>query len=148
MLVLLGIETKVYIYEFRWFVRFGLIYAIVEEAVMFNFIISVQQLYSRSVLYLYINEAICQVLFGVLLLVYVPTLDPYPGYTPIGTEIDADAAYEELPEGELIRPERRASLLSRILFSWMKPIMKLGYERPITAEKRKKMKTTYMGERC
>lgn len=93
MLILLGIETKVYIYEFRWFVRFGLIYAIVGEAVMFNFIISVQQLYS--------SEVICQVLFGVLLLVYVPTLDPYPGYTPIGTEIDVDAAYEELPKGEL-----------------------------------------------
>ncbi|CAL5183715.1 unnamed protein product [Lathyrus oleraceus] len=134
MLILLGIETKVYIYEFRWFVRFGLIYAIVGEAVMFNFIISVQQLYRRSVLYLYISEVICQVLFGVLLLVYVPTLDPYPGYTPIGTEVDADAdaAYEELPEGELICPERRASLLSRILFSWMNPIMKLGYERPLT----------------
>ncbi|KAL5097024.1 hypothetical protein RYX36_001351 [Vicia faba] len=132
MLILLGIETKVYIYEFRWFVRFGLIYAVVGDAVMFNFIISVQQLYSRSVLYLYISEVICQVLFGVLLLVYVPTLDPYPGYTPIGTEVDTDAAYEELPEGELICPERRASLLSRILFSWMNPIMKLGYERPLT----------------
>ncbi|XP_058723910.1 ABC transporter C family member 2-like [Vicia villosa] len=132
MLILLGIETKVYIYEFRWFVRFGLIYAAVGDAVMFNFIISVQQLYSRSVLYLYISEVVCQVLFGVLLLVYVPTLDPYPGYTPIGTEVDTDAAYEELPEGELICPERRASLLSRILFSWMNPIMKLGYERPLT----------------
>lgn len=105
MLILLKIETRVYIYEFRWFVRVGLIYAIVGEAIMFNIIISVQQLYSGSVLYLHISEVICQVLFGVLLPVYVPTLDPYPGYTPIGTEVDADAAYEQLPEGELICPK-------------------------------------------
>lgn len=78
---------------------------------MFNFIISIQQLYS--------SEVICQVLFGVLLLVYVPTLDLYPGYTPIGTEIDVDAAYEEFPKGELVRPERRASLLSRIPFFFL-----------------------------
>ncbi|GAU35883.1 hypothetical protein TSUD_383750 [Trifolium subterraneum] len=131
MLILLAIETKVYIYEFRWFVRFGLVYAAVGGAVMFTFIISVQELYSRSVLYLYISEVVCQVLFGVLLLVYVPTLDPYPGYTPIGNETVTDAAYEELPEGELICPERRANLWSRIVFSWMNPIMKLGYERPL-----------------
>lgn len=132
MLILLGIETKVYIYEFRWFVRFGLIYAAVGGAVLFNFIISVQELYSRSVLYLYISEVVCQVLFGILLLVYVPTLDPYPGYTPIASEIVNNAAYDELPEGELICPERRAGLWSKMVFSWMNPIMKLGYERPLT----------------
>lgn len=43
---------------------------------------------------------------------YVPTLDPYPGYTPIASEIVNDAAYDELPEGELICPERRAGLWS------------------------------------
>lgn len=53
-----------------------------------------------------------QVLFGILLLVYIPTLDPYPGYTPIGSEVVTDAAYDELPEGELICPERHANLLS------------------------------------
>lgn len=47
ILILIGIETKVYIREFRWFVRFGLIYAIVGDAVMFNLIISVKELYSR-----------------------------------------------------------------------------------------------------
>jgi hypothetical protein len=51
-------------------------------------------------------------LFGILLLVYVPALDPYPGYTPIGNETVTDAAYDELPEGELICPERRANLWS------------------------------------
>lgn len=47
ILILIGIETKVYIREFRWFVRFGLIYAIVGDAVMFNLIISAKEFYSR-----------------------------------------------------------------------------------------------------
>lgn len=43
---------------------------------------------------------------------YVPTLDPYPGYTPIRSELVTDAAYDELPGGELICPERHANILS------------------------------------
>ncbi|CAJ1962148.1 unnamed protein product [Sphenostylis stenocarpa] len=131
MLILIGVETKVYILEFRWFVRFGLIYAIVGEAVMFNFIISLKDFYSSSALYLYISEVVAQVSFGILLLVYLPALDPYPGYTPIGSDMIAEAAYDELPGGEMICPERSANILSRIMFSWMNPIMKLGYERPL-----------------
>ncbi|XP_027368270.1 ABC transporter C family member 2-like [Abrus precatorius] len=132
MLILIGIETKVYVREFRWFVRFGLIYAIVGDAVMLNLIISAKDLYSSSVLYLYISEVIGQVLFGILLLVYVPTLDPYPGYAPVESEIITDAAYDELPGGDMSCPERHANILSKIIFSWMNPIMKLGYERPLT----------------
>ncbi|XP_057430299.1 ABC transporter C family member 2-like [Lotus japonicus] len=132
MLIMLWIETKVYISKFRWFVRFGLIYAIVGDAVMVNLVILVQEFYSRSVLYLYISEVVCQVLFGILLLVYVPTLDPYPGYTSIESEVDTDAEYDELPEGELIFPERQANIFSKTLFSWMNPLMQLGYKRPLT----------------
>ncbi|KAK7331399.1 hypothetical protein VNO77_25623 [Canavalia gladiata] len=132
MLILIGIETKVYICEFRWFVRFGLIYAIVGDAVMFNLIFSVKEFYSSSVLYLYISEVVGQVLFGILLLVYVPTLDPYPGYSPVGSEMVTDAAYDELPGGDMICPERQTNILSKILFSWINPIMRLGYERPLS----------------
>lgn len=52
MLVLVLVETKVYIYEFRWFVRFGVIYTIVGDAAMFNLIFSAKEFYSRSVLFL------------------------------------------------------------------------------------------------
>ena len=64
-----------------------------------------------------------QVFFGILLLVYVPRLDPYPGYTPIGAESVDDAAYEELPGGEQVCPERHASVFSSMYISiymtWM-----------------------------
>ncbi|XP_024046310.1 ABC transporter C family member 2 isoform X2 [Citrus clementina] len=78
------------------------------------------------------EELLQQALFGLLLLVYVPELDPYPGYTPMRTELVDDAEYEELPGGEQICPERHANIFSRIFFSWMNPLMKKGYEKFIT----------------
>ena len=49
MLVLIGVETKVYICDFRWFVRFGVIYALVGDAVMFNLVLSMKDFYNRFV---------------------------------------------------------------------------------------------------
>ncbi|KNA13623.1 hypothetical protein SOVF_112630 isoform A [Spinacia oleracea] len=130
--IMTGIEIKVYVREFRWFVRFGVIYALVGDAVMLNLVLSVKEHYDRSVLYLYISEVIVQGLFGVLLSVYLPSLDPHPGYTPIRHEPIEDSEYEELPDGELLCPERHVNIFSKILFSWMNPLMKLGYKRPLT----------------
>ncbi|KAM7270988.1 hypothetical protein ACFE04_030202 [Oxalis oulophora] len=130
MLVLIGLETKVYIYEFRWFVRFGVIYTLVGDIVMLNLVLSLKDLYSRSVLFMYFSEVLVQALFGILLFVYVPNLDPYPGYTVMRN--DDDDNYEELPGGEQICPERYANLISKITFGWMNAIMKQGYKRPIT----------------
>jgi hypothetical protein len=42
-------------------------------------------------------------------------LDPYPGYTPVGTENSEDYEYEELPGGENICPERHANLFDSML---------------------------------
>lgn len=49
MLAMIGVETKVYIREFRWYVRFGILYVLVAEAVMLNFVISLEHFYMRSV---------------------------------------------------------------------------------------------------
>ncbi|KAF9619903.1 hypothetical protein IFM89_009685 [Coptis chinensis] len=106
MLVMLVVETKVYIHEFRWYARFGVIYVLVGEAVIFNLIISVQD--------------------------YFNSVEPYSGYTPIRDEFIDDAEYEVLPAGEQICPERHANILSRIYFGWMTPIMQQGYKHPIT----------------
>ncbi|XP_059668430.1 ABC transporter C family member 2-like [Cornus florida] len=132
LLIMIGVETKVYIREVRWFVRFGVIYALVGDAVMLNLILLVKEFYSRSVLYLYISEVFAQVLFGVLLFVYVPSLDPYQGYLPMRTEYFDNTEYEELPGGEQICPERHVNIFSQIAFGWMNPLMQLGYKRPLT----------------
>ncbi|XP_072993744.1 ABC transporter C family member 2-like isoform X1 [Typha latifolia] len=133
VLVMIGVETKVYIHEFRWYIRFIVIYVLVGETAMFNLILSVRQYYSKSLFYLYISEIACQILFGILLLVYVPSLDPYPGYTVIRPEVLVDNMdYEPLSGGEQICPERHANIFSKIFFSWMTPLMQQGYKRPIT----------------
>ncbi|KAH0643644.1 hypothetical protein KY289_034618 [Solanum tuberosum] len=132
ILVMTVVETKVYIREARWSVRFAVIYCLVGDVVMLNLILTVREYYNESVLYLYISEVAVQVLFGLLLLFYVPDVDPYPGYSPLRSESFDNTAYEELPEGEQICPERHANILSQILFSWMNPLMQLGYKRPLT----------------
>lgn len=47
VLVMIGFETKVYIREFRWAVRFGLIYSLIGDAVMLNIVISMRDFYAR-----------------------------------------------------------------------------------------------------
>ncbi|XP_031744162.1 ABC transporter C family member 2 isoform X2 [Cucumis sativus] len=131
MLIMLVAETKVYVYEFRWIVRFGVVYILVADGVMLNLILSVKDFYKRYVLYWYISEVFVQALFGVLLVAYVPSLDPYPGHTPLNSE-SVDVEYEELPEGEQICPERGANFFSKTTFAWMNSLLKLGYERPLT----------------
>lgn len=133
MLVLIGMETKVYIHEFRWYVRFVVIYVLVGETTAFNLVRSVREYYDKSVFYLYTSEIVCQFLFGLLLLIYVPNLDPFPGYTPIRAQVFVDnTEYESLPGEEQICPERKANIFSRILFSWMTPLMQQGFKKPIT----------------
>ncbi|KAH9796196.1 ABC transporter C family member 2 [Citrus sinensis] len=116
----------------RWYVRFGVIYVLVGDAVILNLIIPMRDYYSRITLYLYISMVFCQALFGILILVYIPNLDPYPGYTIMQPEFVDNAEYEALPGGEHVCPERNASILSRTSFGWMTPLLQLGYKKPIT----------------
>ena len=53
-----------------------------------------------------------QVLFGVMLLVYIPELDPYQGYHTLNNESIDNVEYDVLPEGENICPERRAGFFT------------------------------------
>lgn len=181
MLVMILLETRIYINEFRWYIRFVVIYVMVGEAAMFNLVLSVRQYYSsryttsvtfivlmgallvvtqlfvmlallilanfdiffsyavqsftytavrlhaRSassflVSYNYIllvlitlilNLYFLQFLFGILMVVYLPSVDPYPGYTPIRNEVLVDNTdYEPLPGGEQICPERHVNIFA------------------------------------
>ncbi|GAV87978.1 ABC_tran domain-containing protein/ABC_membrane domain-containing protein [Cephalotus follicularis] len=131
MLIMICLETKIYIRQFRWYIRFGVIYVLVGDAVMLNLILSVRNYYSGSTLCWYISMVLCQVIFGILLFVYIPNLDPYPGYVMMQDSLD-NVEYEALPAGEQICPERHVSIFSRIYFGWITPLMQQGYKRPIT----------------
>eukprot|EP00249_Psilotum_nudum_P023194 c28783_g1_i1 orf=631-5508(+) len=132
MLFMLCIETKVYVRDFRWYVRFGVIYVLVAQATMFRFTLSLRGYLEKYIFGLYAGYFAFQVVFGFLSLFYVPDLIPYGSYSPVGFEdIQSSSDYEPLPGGDQICPERHANILSRITFSWMTPLMELGYKRPI-----------------
>ncbi|XP_049372840.1 ABC transporter C family member 12-like isoform X2 [Solanum verrucosum] len=126
------VETKVYIKEFRWYVRFGVMYVLVGELVILNFVFSMQSFYSRFTLYIYYSSVICQIVFGALLLVHLPHLNPFPGYIPLRSESVDDKNDETILGEDHICPERYASILSRISFGWITPLLRQGYNRPIT----------------
>ncbi|KAB2051303.1 hypothetical protein ES319_A12G046600v1 [Gossypium barbadense] len=132
VLFMIGLETKSYIREFRWYVRFGVVYVLVGDAVLLNLILPVKDLHNSYALYLTISTVFCQVLFGILLLVYFPSLHLSPGYCLIESDSLDDEKYEPLSGGEQICPERQASIISRIFFRWITPLMQQGYKRPIT----------------
>jgi hypothetical protein len=46
MIILILLETKVYIRQFRWLVRFGVIYVLVGDIVMLDLLLSVKEYYS------------------------------------------------------------------------------------------------------
>lgn len=50
MLVVIGLETMIYIKEFRWYVRFGVIYVLAADAVVLNLILSVADYHNRLVI--------------------------------------------------------------------------------------------------
>lgn len=49
MVTMIGLETKIYIRQFRWYVRFGVIYVLTGDAVLLNLILSVRGYNSRLV---------------------------------------------------------------------------------------------------
>lgn len=59
-----------------------------------------------------VNFHLLQVLFGILLFLHLPNLDPYPGYMPVRSEAVDDYEYEEISEGPQICPERHANIFS------------------------------------
>lgn len=132
MVVLIGLETKIYIREFRWYVRFGVLYVLVGDAALLNALLPMKDLYNGYALYFYISMVVCKALFGILLLFYVPDLTPYPGYVIMQNEPLDNVDYEQLPGGEQICPERPAGVFSRIYFGWITPLLQRGYRKPIT----------------
>ena len=52
VLVMVVVETKIYIHEFRWYTRFGLIYVMIGGVVLLNLVLPLSDYYSRLVSYI------------------------------------------------------------------------------------------------
>eukprot|EP00250_Pteridium_aquilinum_P005352 c15461_g1_i1 orf=573-5420(+) len=130
-------ESKLYVTEFRWYVRFGVIYVLVAEITMFRFILDLREYYDPFLFGLYSGFFALQILFGLLIVFYAPEITPYEGYSrfpAVDNEINLENNSDYVPllaKEEEVFPERHANIVSRIFFSWMTPLMKLGYKRPL-----------------
>ncbi|TYH94552.1 hypothetical protein ES332_A12G048800v1 [Gossypium tomentosum] len=132
VLIMIRLETKSYICEFRWYVRFGIVYVLLGNVVLLNLILPLKDLFRSYAIYLSISTFFCKILFGILFLVYFPNLNPRPGYILVQNESYDDEEYKPLSGREQICPERHANFISRISFGWITPLMQQGYRRPIT----------------
>ncbi|CAA6668089.1 unnamed protein product [Spirodela intermedia] len=123
LLIMLLVETKIYIYELRWYVRFGVVYALVVN-------VQCSVFFSLSIIYLYQAKSV----IGFLLLFYVAQFGSISWLHPIEREVSADSTeYEPLPGDEQICPERHANIFScKDIFLMDDPLMEKGYRRPIT----------------
>lgn len=132
MLCMLVMETKVYVREFVWYTRFGIIYLLVAHATLYRFIFVLRPLYNRLVFEICTAYFVCQAIFGILYMLHLPDLVPYSNYIPLSA-IDAQSLvdYHTLPGKEQVCPERSANIFSRLFFSWITPLMKQGFKRPI-----------------
>ncbi|CAI0410668.1 unnamed protein product [Linum tenue] len=126
MLFMISLEIKIYIFEFRWYVRFGAIYVLTAECVVLNLILAASDYITSC------NHALLyQVLFGILLFIHVPTMDPYPAYVMLEPKPHDNVGYEALPGEEKICPERHVNIFSWMYFGWMTPLMRQGFKKPI-----------------
>ncbi|PRQ34334.1 putative xenobiotic-transporting ATPase [Rosa chinensis] len=64
MLILIGLETRIYIREFRWYVRFGVLYVLVGDVVLLNLILGVTDSYSRLVFLPFTRSILYSLLFN------------------------------------------------------------------------------------
>ncbi|KAL2337305.1 hypothetical protein Fmac_011751 [Flemingia macrophylla] len=147
MIALILLETKVYIRQFRWLVRCGVIYVLVGDIVMLSLLLSVKEYCSSRCGVRILGFENCsffaaslgrlremdiKVLFCTLLLVYIPNLVPYSGHITMQAEPADHGEYEPLCGEDQVCPERHANVFSRICFRWIIPLMKQGYRKPIT----------------
>ena len=133
ILILLFAELKTYTKDYVWYVRFAIIYAVVAQTTMFNYVLTLRDYYDSIVLQVVISHYAAQAIFSLFYFLYFPTLEQVE-YTPVSVQdvTLANTDYEPLAGGENICPEFRVKIIARLLFSWMTPLMQLGYKRPLT----------------
>lgn len=133
VLVLLCAELKSYTKEYVWYVRFTVIYTLVAQTTMFNYVLTLRDYYDSIVLQVVVSHYGAQALFTLFYVLYLPKLEQVE-YTPVSVQdvTLAPADYEPLAGGETVCPEFKCNVIARLLFNWMTPLMQVGYKRPIT----------------
>lgn len=58
------LETKMYIREFGWYLQFGVIYILLDDATLFKLFRTLKEYHDKSILYLNMGDILCQVNFA------------------------------------------------------------------------------------
>lgn len=127
-------ELKTYTKTLVWYVRFAMLYLVVAQSTMLQFVFALKSFYSEVALQVAVSQYAASALLSVYYLLHFPNLVPQTDYSPIGSEdTQTDGGvYEPLAGDREVCPERKASIFTFLLFGWMSPLMKLGYQRPLT----------------
>lgn len=131
---MLGFELKSYTKTLVWYVRFAILYLVVAQTTMLQFTLALKNFYMKTALQVAICQYVASALLSIYYLLHFPNLVPQTGYSPIDAEdsqVDG-GVYEPLAGEREVCPERKASIFTFLLFGWMSPLMKLGYQRPLT----------------
>jgi ABC-type multidrug transport system fused ATPase/permease subunit len=134
ILTMLVFELKSYTKVLVWYVRFAVLYLVVAQTTMLQYTVQLKGYFSKIAFQVVISEYVAAALFGVLYLLNFPSLVPQAEYSPIRTaEEQMDGVdYEPLAGEREVCPERKANVISFLLFDWMSPLMKLGAKRPLS----------------
>eukprot|EP00898_Chlorokybus_atmophyticus_P000774 jgi/Chlat1/1698/Chrsp127S01927 len=125
----LHMEKYRHVKEETWYLRFGVLYLMSGQLAKLRFVLIYNKDYGYF-FWLYVCYVVAHVMIGLALLCsYVPgELTAWgdswcaTGYLPLQSEpVPAQRSFGE----------RRANILSQVLFSWMTPIMKRGFKAPL-----------------
>lgn len=128
-------ELKSYRKNLVWYVRFSLLYLVVAETTMLQFVLALKNYYPKFALQVVLSQYAVGALLSIFYLFYFPSLEVQTDYTPLSNEEVREAGasdYEPLAGEQEVCPERKANIFSFILFNWMTPLMRLGFKRPLT----------------
>jgi ATP-binding cassette subfamily C (CFTR/MRP) protein 1 len=132
---MLCLELKVYVKNLIWYVRFGAVYVVIAEISKSTYLVELREYFSQTAFGFYAAHIGVELLMVLTIVFYFPTLVPYAGYLPVSTQVEAplpSADYQALPGDEQVFPEFKSNILSRLLFLWMTPLMRVGFKKPVT----------------
>ncbi|XP_024518371.1 ABC transporter C family member 2 isoform X2 [Selaginella moellendorffii] len=130
VLIMLCLETRIYVTEYKWHYRFALLYVLVAQITKFRFVLELKDYLDKYAFGVSCGYFAAQAVFTVVAWIYSPEITEEGDYRPIPEDITVE--YEDQMPSEKVCPECHASIFSRIVFSWMTPLMETGYKRPLT----------------
>eukprot|EP00210_Caulerpa_lentillifera_P008090 g7724.t1 len=125
-------EKTRFLWNGLWMIRFALCLICTAQLAKFSFIVQKDQIDKDAYYALYMIYVICHITLAIFSLIQFPRSQnlirrQFHGYEALVEEVQETRV---LCDGEVC-PERHVGLLSVLTFSWMSPLLRQGYKRPL-----------------